>query len=184
MRAIVCVALVAGVATAQPSQTVPSPYAYQPQVVLTDDERELLATGEISDHRYTGGALASFFVGFGIGQALEGRWSDTGYIFTVGDAAATIALAYGLERTLNCLEGCSASDDGSRWVIGGFVALAAFRAVEVADALIAPPRHNRRVRELRSRLGYPPSGVYYGLTPILTPPKNGDGAIAGFALRF
>jgi hypothetical protein len=180
MRVIGCLALVAGVATAQPGQTVPSPSAYQPQ--LTDDERDLLAKGEISDRRYTSGALASFFVGFGIGQALEGRWSDTGYIFTLGETASAVALIYGLDRTLHCFEGCS--NDGSRWIIGGTFFLGAFRVVEIVDALIAPPRHNQRVRELRSRLGYPSHDVFYGFKPLLTPPKNGDGAVAGFELRF
>ena len=94
------------------------------------------------------------------------------------------ALVYGFNRTLKCIDRCNRGDDGAGWVIGGFLTFGALRAWEIVDALIAPPRHNRRVRELRSRLGYPPSGVYYGLTPILTPPQNGDGAIAGFALGF
>jgi hypothetical protein len=202
MRAMLCclvIVLGASVATAQPGQTpyapppyaqpppgVPAPYAYQPrpQVMLTDEERHLLEVGEISDGKHLGGGLAAVFFGFGVGQAVQGRWSDTGYIFTLGEGASVVALFYGLGRALSCDGESSCSNEGAGWMVGGLLAYTALHVWEIADAFVVPPRHNQRVRELRSRLGYPPAGMYYSVKPFLTPPKNGDGAVAGFELRF
>jgi len=204
MRAMLCCLVIvvgASVARAQPGQApyappppapapgVPPPYAYQPQpqpqVVLTDEERHLLEEGEISDGKHIGGGLAAVFFGFGVGQAVQGRWSDTGYIFTLGEGASMVALFYGLGRALSCVDAdTSCSNDGGAWMVGGLLAYTALHVWEIADAFVVPPRHNQRVRALRQRLGYPPPGTYYGFTPFLSPPKNGDGAVAGFALHF
>src|ERR1041385_253748 len=98
MRRLVIVltmAGLAGVASAQapgtypqpyPQQTYPQPpqypqypqygYAQQPRnVQLTVDEQWMLEHGFISDGQTVGGAIAGFMFGFGIGQAIQGRWS-------------------------------------------------------------------------------------------------------------
>jgi hypothetical protein len=199
MRATLCclvIVLGASVAKAQPGQApyaqpppaagVPAPYAYQPrqQVVLTEEERHLLEQGEITDGRHVGGGVAAFVFGFGVGQAVQGRWTDTGYIFTLGEGASMVAVVYGLGRALSCVDtDTSCNNDGGAWMLGGLLAYTALHVWEVVDAFVVPPRHNQRVRELRTRLGYPPAGVYYGLKPFVAP-KNGDGAVAGFELRF
>src|SRR5215813_5168447 len=78
---IVLAVLVSATARAQ----VPPPYAYQPSA----QERELLEHGEITDGQKTGGGAAALFVGFGVGQAIQGRWLERGWIFTAGDLVAT-----------------------------------------------------------------------------------------------
>ena len=85
------VAVLAGSAAAQPGLTPPS-YAYAGppplSLQLTDDDVKLLNRGEISDDRWLGGGVASVLVGFGVGQAIEGRWGETGWIFTLGEGGS------------------------------------------------------------------------------------------------
>src|SRR5687767_14647149 len=72
-----------------PQQYPPPPHQYQPgvqyPVALSQDDHDLLMRGEISDGEHAAGAIASIFIGFGSGQAIQGRWSDKGWIFTLGD---------------------------------------------------------------------------------------------------
>ncbi len=67
---------------------VPAPYAYQP----TPEEQSLLASGYINDGTMLAGGAVAFLLGFGIGQGVEGRWHDTGWIFTLGESVATATL--------------------------------------------------------------------------------------------
>src|SRR5262245_49064669 len=203
MRVTMCslvIVLGVGVAGAQPGQTpyapppppsgVPAPYAYQPppqQIMLTEEEHKLLEMGEISDGKHLGGGLAAVFFGYGVGQAVQGRWSDTGWIFTLGEGAATVAFVYGfVDMFANCpIDGPCNNDRGAALFLGGLLAYGVFHVWEVVDAFVVPPRHNRRVRELRARLGYPPVPYYGRLAPYLAPPTgSNDGAIGGVTLRF
>ena len=170
VAAVVIVGSLAGAATAQPGQTpaqLPPPYLYQPAApppMLTLEERHLLEDGEISDASYVGGGLLSLVPGFGLGQAVQGRWSDRGWIFTLGETAAMGLLIYGISKD-DCflkLEACHDDDDGVGEFVAGALAYTGFRVWEIIDAWAVPPMHNRRVRELRLRLGYPQQG--YGAT--------------------
>src|SRR5512140_558304 len=124
MRTMIALALVmigAGRAAAQPGMTepvppgsvapsyAPMPYAYQPQVWLNEDERDLLADGEISGGRYLGGGMAAVFFGFGVGHAVQGRWLDQGWIFTFGEPAAFGVMMAGILSSLggvDCTHDC------------------------------------------------------------------------------
>src|SRR5262245_1563028 len=105
-----CVLAIAGHAVAQPGQTspqgapppapapppypapqpypppgsVPPPYGYAP-TTLSSEERSLLEHGVIPDEQIIGGGLLAMFVGCGTGQAVQGRFTDTGYIFLLGE---------------------------------------------------------------------------------------------------
>lgn len=167
----------AGSAAAQPGQTqpalpppgqlapprqVPPPYMYQPPPPqLTPDERQLLEDGEITDGQYIGGGILAVFPGFGVGHAVQGRWSDNGWIFTVGEIAATGLVIYGISQD-DCflaIDEChDTNDDGAGEFVVGFLAYTGLRIWEIVDAWAAPPRHNRRVQNLRLRLGYPQQG--------------------------
>ena len=169
---------------------VPPPYQYVP-IQLTTDEQDLLNEGEITDGRHVGGILVSLFFGLGVGQAVQGRYGDTGWIFTVGETASMVALIAGVVKTLDdCFDtfdnhGCHDNSTGDVLLIGGFVGLAAFRIWEVADAIIGPPKHNARLRQLRMRLGMPPASFARRLRPYMAPPLSRDGgAAAGLTLRF
>jgi hypothetical protein len=166
------------------------PYQYAP-AQLTPDEQDLLDRGEITDGRHVGGILVSLFFGLGVGQAVQGRYGDTGWIFTVGESASTVAVIVGLVKTFStCLEniddgGCHNDSAGTVLLVGGLIGLTAFRIWEVADAITGPPRHNARLRQLRMRLGMPPATLVGRLRPYIAPPLSRDGAAtAGLTLRF
>ena len=171
-----------------PTYGVPAPYAYQPQpVALTPEEQEMLMKGEISDGEHLGGGLAALFLGFGIGQGIQGRWSDKGWLFTLGDVASMTMIFYGLTRTVDCADGTDhsgikcVSDAGTGWMIGGALAFTGLRIWQTIDAFAVPAEYNSQVRRLRMRVGYRPMGMY---SLYLSRPTHGDGGVAGLSLRF
>ncbi len=181
----------------QPPQPYPQPYAPPPPqgyapppqnyvpVQLSADDQELLQKGEISDGQHVGGAVVSLFFGFGIGQAVQGRYGETGWIFTIGEIASITALFVGLGQAFDdCFEGDNTCNDnqGETLMIGGLVGLLVFRVWEVVDAFSGPPKHNRKVRELRMRLGMP-QPMFTKVVPYVNTNRDGGGT-AGFVLRF
>ena len=210
--------VIAGGAAAQPGQSEPAPYpppaapqpyppypqpapypppqpAYgqgfvpgQQPVQLTPDEADLLQQGEISDGAHVGGAVASLFLGFGVGQAVQGRYGETGWIFTLGEAASMVALVAGFVKTFdNCFvvdgQTCNNNSGGNELLIGGFIGLAVFRVWEVVDAFGGPPKHNRKVRELKMRLGIPQPMYTKHVVPYVNKTRDGGGT-AGIAFHF
>ncbi len=167
-----------------PPGYAPPPPHYQPMPGgLSADDQRLLARGEISAGAHAGGGIASLFFGFGLGQAVQGRWGDTGWIFTVGETASIVAILVGIN---NEIEDCGFNDDcdndNDTLIVAGIVGIIGFRVWELADAFVGPSNHNRKVRELRLRLGYPPT-QYYGLAPYVAPTRHGGG-VAGLTFRF
>ena len=145
---------------------------------LTASEAAILRRGEIPDSQRVGGGVMSLIAGFGIGQAMQGRWSETGWIFTVGESAAVVAYAAGIDGVGDCLlpfQGECREGRAQALMYGGFVALLALRVWEVGDAWTGPVRHNRRVREIRARVT---PGAY------VAPATGGSGAVAGVTIRF
>jgi hypothetical protein len=171
-RSIACVLLLASASVqAQPGMT--------PTVPLTPDEQELLAHGEYSTGRITGGGITAIIAGYGIGQAVEGRWLSDGWKFTLFDVAGTALYVGGLASAFqaNCDSGCN--NGALAMFLGGFAILSASRIWQSFDAFVEPKRHNHRLRELRQRLGMPPPT----LGPYVAPSANG-GATTGLVLRF
>lgn len=205
MRKLIVVLLVmvsTGVASAQyaapPPQPYygPQPYYAQPQPVqvqLTVDEQWLLQRGYISPGEHIGGGVVSLFFGFGVGQAVQGRWSEKGWIFTVGEIGSFGAMIYGMATMFGACheplvsdgpyyEACDrgAERRGATILIGGALALSVFRIWEVVDAFTGPADHNRRLSSLRGRLGYRDG---YALRPFVAPAGNGGG-VAGVGFSF
>ena len=204
MRKLIVVLLVmvsSGVASAQyaappPPQPYygPQPYYAQPQPVqvqLSVDEQWLLQRGYISPGEHIGGGVVSLFFGFGVGQAVQGRWSEKGYIFTVGEAASFGAILWGLQQVVTACDyhdpyyedyRCNQTKEnrGATLLIGGLVAMSVFRIWEVVDAFTGPSDHNRRLSALRGRLGYRDG---YALRPFVAPAGD-SGGIAGVSMRF
>ena len=174
-------------------QPQPQPYGYgygqQPvmQYQLTLDEQYLLTRGFISDGEWIGGGLANVFFGFGIGQAIQGRWSDRGWIFTLGQGASAVAMIYGMTTLLGeCWHDpeCPAEGRGVGLMVIGGLGFGVFYIWGAIDAFAVPPEHNRKVRELRMRLGMP-IPMYARVAPYVTSPKGDTGgAIGGLTLRF
>lgn len=182
----------------QPAPYVPPPQSYQPQgympVQLTRDEAELLQQGEISDNAHIGGALGSLFLGFGIGQAIQGRYGDTGWIFTLGEVGSFTAMIVGVVQTFdNCIattpvsggagRASTCGNNGEALLFGGLIGLMVFRVWEVVDAFSGPPKHNRRVRELKMRLGIPVPMYTHRVVPYMNKSRDGGGT-AGVTIRF
>lgn len=157
----------------------PPPYSYQPVAVqVTPDEHALLQRGEITDIAHVGGGMANVFLGFGIGQAIQGRWSEKGWLFTLGSAASIAAIVVGVTQSFE--EG---GDDVPALFIAGYLSFLVFHVWGAVDAFVEPPKHNRRVRELKMRLGMP---TYFGqrVVPYLMKSRDGGGGTAGLVLRF
>jgi hypothetical protein len=174
----------------QPYPQQPYPYGYQQQpmmpVQLTLDERYLLERGFISDGEWIGGGFANIFFGFGIGQAIQGRWSERGWIFTLGQGAFSVAFMYGFIRWFgDCFESnCNNDDRAFELMLVGGLGAAVFYTWGAIDAFAVPPEHNRRVRDLRMRLGMPVP-AYATVSPYLTAPKGDtSGAVGGVTFRF
>lgn len=160
-----------------PPQPYAQPYYPQPQYqLLTEEERELIADGEIEPPQHIIGGVAGTFAGLGIGHAIQGRWTEKGWIFTVGEVAAVSIIIVSLG---DCgFEGDCENESDMIWF--GLVAAVGFRVWEVFDVWLGPPAHNRRVRAAQMKAGIAPG---YGL--YLAPPLTRDeGGVAGLTLRF
>jgi hypothetical protein len=178
----------------QPAQPGYGPgYGYRPpmqQGQLTLDERWLLRRGFISDGEHIAGGAVALVFGLGLGQAIQGRWSEMGWVFTLGESAAVLVMMYGVISIFGCEfsdlgseQDRDCADPGSAIAVAGLIGYGVFRVWGAIDAFAAPPAHNRRVRDLRSRLGLPVP-MYSGLTPYVAPLRHGDGGTAGVTLRF
>jgi hypothetical protein len=191
------VAMLSSVAIAQPGASYPAPApAPVMQVQLSLDEQFLMERGYIKPNEHIGGGLVAVLFGLGVGHAVQGRWSDTGWIFTLGEGVSAVAFTYGFINVLTCGDTPFAPPDGDgntkpcrdRYgyaLVGGLVAGLVFRVWEVADAFIGPTRHNAKLDSLRARLGLglPVASVQ----PYLAPVRGADGlggGVAGLSVRF
>lgn len=65
------------------------------------DAVQFLDDGEVSTPRYIiGGILGTYPIGFGIGHAIQGRYSDRGWIFTATEAASLAVVIAGVGECL------------------------------------------------------------------------------------
>jgi hypothetical protein len=169
-----------------PGAYVPPPYAYQPP---TPEEAEMMRAGYIEPMRAGVGGVVAIFVGFGLGQAVEGRWHDTGWIFSLTETASIVAIVGGALGVANCNLGpnggsCPTGDRASvGFLVGGVLAFTGFHIWEIVDAFAGPAGYNEQVHELRRRYGY--RDYARNITPYLARPQSSDGGMtAGLALRF
>jgi hypothetical protein len=150
---------------------------------ISAEEQKLLMQGEISDGAHAAGVVLNLLVGFGVGQAVQGRWGDTGWIFTLGESASFVALMYGFASVLSFSSSENEQQRGGTALFAGLIGYLVFRTWSVADAAVAPGRHNRKVRELRMRMGMP-MPLYGRLAPFVAPTRDSGGGVAGLTLRF
>ncbi len=149
--------------------------------LLTPSEHALLMRGEITPGEHIGGGLLGTFFGLGLGHAVQGRYSDKGWIFTVGEAGSAAVLIF----TFNgCISDSFRSDygryndcnEGLLW--GSALALAGFRIWELVDVWAGPTNHNQQVRNLQYRQGIQPRFGFFAA------PTGKRSASAGLSFQF
>ena len=174
------------------SEEQPAPQVYH----LTKNDHKLLDVGEIGQAQYVIGGLLGTFWGFGIGQAVQNRWTYDGWKFTVGELGGLTAFGIGFGMCVgtiveNVADGIAnpysptiknrdCSTASGVLMIGGALAFLGFRVWEIVDAWVTPQSYNRDLSELKNRMNgkaVSSSSLYFG--PIA------PGAIGlGFARRF
>ncbi|MEE2789564.1 MAG: hypothetical protein VX589_19655 [Myxococcota bacterium] len=134
--------------TKQPQMLAPVVANRPDRAKLSDDDRALLARGPYSNGEHIGGVLGSVFVGFGVGHAIQGRYSERGWIFTVGELLSIFILMRGVgECVADAIDGEEVCD--SSLIEVGLVGFAGLRIWEIVDAIIVPSRRNNRYRILK-----------------------------------
>ncbi|MGE0761708.1 MAG: hypothetical protein AB7N80_00375 [Bdellovibrionales bacterium] len=147
-------------------------------LMLTAEEQRTLSQGEISTAAHIIGGVIGTYPGFGLGHAIQGRYSEKGWIFTVGELGSLAVLMAGLE---DCVLVFSEDDDEECDRKAGLVAIGAlgymgFHLWEIFDVWWGPYDHNNRYRLIRSRVDY------WNMNGYLAPTK--DGAMVGLQITF
>ncbi|MEZ4363749.1 MAG: hypothetical protein R3B48_26460 [Kofleriaceae bacterium] len=152
-----------------------------PIAPLSGAELLLLERGEIPTGRYVFGGIVSSMYGFGIGHAIQKRWTESGWLFTVGEIASLALAVHTIQRASSDCVRTEIECAGQRGyaVLTGLALLSytGFRIAEVTDSWSAPPHHNDQVRAARER-----AHRLRTATPYLTPTH--DGGMAGFVKTF
>lgn len=142
---------------------------------LTDREREILRRGEISQTQYVLGGIFGTYPGFGIGHAIQGRYTEKGWIFTAGELGSVVALAAGIA---DCWNGHGYYSCNGGLAFAGLAGYIGFRIWEIVDVWTTPREQNREYIELKNRM-YQFSMKF---EPALLP--MADGGMLGIKLTF
>lgn len=99
---------------------------------------------DISTTRYVAGGILSIYPGFGIGHAVQGRYTDKGWIFTTGEAISTAVVISGLidcgtSTVISSSKECSGKDK----MLVGTVGFLGFKIWEIFDAWVIPHSNNK-----------------------------------------
>ena len=73
----------------------------------------------INQGHYIGGGVASIFIGFGIGQAIQGRWKERGWIHTTVQSGALLVYIGSLAFTVSSVVEDMSTRDASVGDISG-----------------------------------------------------------------
>jgi hypothetical protein len=147
---------------------------------LSKQDRRILKRGEIVQGRYIGGGITGSIVGFGIGHAIQGRYPERGWIFTVGEGVGITMFYVGILACFgDAINGQSCTPPVAL-IGGGLIAFVGFHIWEVIDLWVVPPQANRRYRELR-RMGYRPPISDFQVYPTI---MHGEAPGLGVAFRF
>jgi hypothetical protein len=144
---------------------------------LDEEDRKILRIGEIGTTAYIiGGVVGTYPIGLGVGHAIQGRYMDKGWIFTVGELGSVAVALSGIGSCWDSATSTSHSCNSGMLFLGamGFVG---FRIWEIIDVWAAPLEINRRYRELKLRME-----PRVSLSPIIAPTK--DGAMLGLKMTF
>lgn len=161
----------------QPTEREPAGANFKsptPRHYLSPEDQDVLARGEISTGRYILGGVLSIWPGLGIGQAVQLRYMDRGWIFTVGELGSATVAVVGLAQCMGDTL-VEHTCDSSLMTLG-LAGLAVFKIWEVVDAWAVPPQLNDRYRYLKAQSH---QVSFYG-APIPTR----DGMLMAFGMTF
>lgn len=157
---------------------------------LTADEKKALEIGPISSGKYVGGAIAGTLVGFGLGNAIQGRYDWRGTTFTVGELASLGVITV---AAINCM--VKITGEATSAVFGGDVddnacqsemiainistiVFFGLKVWEIADNWAVPPMINSDYRRAKAKMEGRRSHFM-----ILPDPQN-NGLAFNYVLRF
>jgi hypothetical protein len=119
------------------------------------DDRKILENGEIGAARHIIGAVFAINPGFGIGHAIQGRYSQTGWYFTAGELGSIALGATGI------LGGYGSSYNGALFIVGFF----GFKIWEIVDGIGGPFWDNSRYQYLHNRYNIS-NAVRFKIMPV------------------
>lgn len=156
---------------------------------LNTDEKEILARGEISQASYIVGGILGIWPGLGIGHAVQSRYSDKGWIFTVGELGSIAIMAIGISNSINgttCTVGsasstCTLSSAGYTELVIGYLGFLGFKIWEIVDVWVGPPELNRKYHDLKGRVDDEETRTRFMILPVAMADKSfGLGAVLRF----
>lgn len=159
---------------AQPGMSAPAPP--RGLALLTDEERELIARGEIAPDTRMNGAVLGAWIGFGIGHAVQDRFGERGWAFLVLDSAAVGLLVTSAVRCFSLGDEPRCEGDATGAI--GVGLLLVVRVFQAVDLLKGATRHNERVRRAREKAYGPWLQVSAG------PTADAAGGQVGLFIRF
>jgi hypothetical protein len=154
----------------------------KPSRQLTDEERRILSIGYIDTPRYVIGGILGVYPGFGIGHAVQGRYLDKGWIFTVGELGSVAGLVVGLA---NCLGTRYDEPCDNALITVSLISFIGFKIWECVDVWVGPSQINNEIIEIRRSLSSdlgPSQKSHVTLNGGLIPTK--DGVRAGLLMTF
>ncbi len=145
-----------------------------------------LKYGKMTQGQYVTGGIVGSSVGFGIGHAIQGRYGDRGWIFTLGKSVGlglSIAGVAGLSDS-NCLNNddieCESDDLTLTGV--GYAMMIGVHIWEVVDVWIRGK--NLRQRNLELSKSSVRNSFNFAFVPTMNSNKKIDGLGAGLSFNF
>jgi hypothetical protein len=153
-----CRAELVGYAT---NPKTPPPAKFQ---TLSPEDIDILNAGRVSTAQYVVGGITATVFGFGVGAAIEGRYTKVGWIFTTGEVVfATAALidiyahtvSSGLVAGFSSALGAPTPSNALSYIgpvgIIGLAGYGGLRIWEIIDGWVSPPIQNAAYDEVKSR---------------------------------
>lgn len=163
---------------------------------LSPAQKEILERGPIDKKSYYLGAGLGTGLGLGIGHAVQGRYGEIGWVFTVTEALSSVAFGIGLGSCATSLNyntnTNTVSCNNAGLLYAGLFALIGFHVWEIIDVWTAPPKINKKYRRVKKILGEPlDEDASIGLVPVAslnskmtTAGGTSPGYGVGLAFRF
>ena len=133
---------------APPVTKAPVRYNYQ----LSTRQEQIYYQGPISSGQAIGGGLVGTFVGFGIGHAILGKYTESGWKFTAGEAAGVAIGAAGINQFDKCelFKDDSKCGNGLSTFLLGLLIYSGFHIWEMVEVWTIPGAHNNEYYSIRS----------------------------------